>query len=112
MEKDMHIKPDGPSVSTSPDEDLHATKEADGIRDVAADLFLEIGEYSPEELEAERTTVRKKLDMIIMPMYVDPHPVAYGTSSHCAPASASHTACNSSTSCPSTTHQHTPSYPI
>ncbi|KAK0277893.1 hypothetical protein LTR35_009729 [Friedmanniomyces endolithicus] len=71
MEKDMHIKPDGPSVSTSPDEDLHATKEAEGIRDVAADLFLEIGEYSPEELEAERTTVRKKLDMIIMPIGVD-----------------------------------------
>ncbi|TKA43986.1 hypothetical protein B0A54_04749 [Friedmanniomyces endolithicus] len=68
MEKDMHIKPNGPSVSTSPDEDLQATKEADGIRDVAADLFLEIGECSPEELEAERTTVRKKLDMIIMPI--------------------------------------------
>jgi len=76
MEKDMHIKPNGPSVSTSPDEDLQATKEADGIRDVAADLFLEIGEYSPEELEAERTTVRKKLDMIIMPMYVALLPVA------------------------------------
>ncbi|TKA80893.1 hypothetical protein B0A55_01664 [Friedmanniomyces simplex] len=68
MEKDTHIKSDGPSVLPPSNEDTVATKQTEGLRDVAADLFLEIGDYSPEELEAERTTVRKKLDMIIMPI--------------------------------------------
>ena len=39
-----------------------------GLRDVAADLFLEVGQYSPEELHSERAAVRKKLDLIIMPL--------------------------------------------
>lgn len=39
-----------------------------GLRDVNAGLFLEIRNYSPEELESEQVTVRRKLDMIIMPM--------------------------------------------
>jgi len=43
-------------------------KEDGGLRDVAADLFLEIRNYSPEELHSERLTVRRKLDSIIMPL--------------------------------------------
>lgn len=46
------------------------TKEDAGIRDVAADLFLEARQWSPEELQSERDLVRKKLDCIIMPMLV------------------------------------------
>lgn len=45
-------------------------KQIEGIRDVAADLFMEIRQYSPEELQSERALVRKKLDWVIMPMFV------------------------------------------
>ncbi|KAK5685401.1 hypothetical protein LTS10_003479 [Elasticomyces elasticus] len=68
MEKNMDIKSSSPTDSPDPEADISASKEHDGIRDVNADLFHEIGEYSHEELEAERVTVRKKLDMIIMPL--------------------------------------------
>ncbi|KAK3676950.1 hypothetical protein LTR78_003155 [Recurvomyces mirabilis] len=54
--------------SIPPGLDLDTTKEAEGLRDVAADLFLEINQYSPEELAAERKIVKRKLDMIIMPI--------------------------------------------
>ncbi|KAK5109880.1 hypothetical protein LTR62_006487 [Meristemomyces frigidus] len=47
---------------------MATTKEAEGLRDVAADLYLEINQYSPEELAAERKIVRRKLDRIIMPI--------------------------------------------
>ncbi|KAK3074980.1 hypothetical protein LTR53_002150 [Teratosphaeriaceae sp. CCFEE 6253] len=67
-EKSIDIKTTNPTGSSDPEADIAHTKETEGIRDVAADLFLEVGQYSPEELEAERVTVRKKLDMIIMPM--------------------------------------------
>ena len=47
-----------------------STKDGEGLRDVATDLFLEIQNYSAEELQSERATVRRKLDMVIMPMLV------------------------------------------
>ncbi|KAI6906060.1 MFS general substrate transporter [Hortaea werneckii] len=51
------------------DDFTKCTKENDqGLRDVNAHLFLEIRNYAPEELHAERLTVRRKLDWIIMPM--------------------------------------------
>ncbi|KAK3626203.1 hypothetical protein LTR56_019991 [Elasticomyces elasticus] len=65
MEKNMDIKSSSPTDSPDPEADISASKEHDGIRDVNADLFHEIGEYSHEELEAERVTVRKKLDMFL-----------------------------------------------
>jgi len=43
-------------------------KEDGGLRDVAADLFLEVRNYSSEELHSKRLTVRRKLDSIIMPL--------------------------------------------
>ncbi|KAI6856363.1 MFS general substrate transporter [Hortaea werneckii] len=51
-------------------EDLtKGTHENDeSLRDVSAHLFLEIRNYAPEELHAERPTVRRKLDWIIIPM--------------------------------------------
>lgn len=64
----MDIKESKSAESPTTDTNIGHIKETEGIRDVAADLFLEIGNYSPEELESERKTVRKKLDMIILPM--------------------------------------------
>lgn len=69
--QDSHdVKHDTTISPASDDLDVEATKEANGLRDVAADLFLEINQYSPEELAAERKIVKRKLDMIIMPMRV------------------------------------------
>lgn len=38
------------------------------MRDIGADLYLEVRQYSREELEAERKIVLKKIDWVIMPM--------------------------------------------
>ncbi|KAK5004714.1 hypothetical protein LTR28_008560, partial [Elasticomyces elasticus] len=50
-------------------------EDGKGMRDVAADLFLETQQYSPAELEAERAAVKRKLDQIIMPIVQLPHPL-------------------------------------
>lgn len=38
------------------------------MRDIGADLYLEVRQYSREELEAERKIVLRKIDWVIMPM--------------------------------------------
>lgn len=38
------------------------------MRDIGADLYLEVQQYSREELEAERKVVLRKIDWVIMPM--------------------------------------------
>jgi hypothetical protein len=38
------------------------------MRDIGADLYLEVQQYSREELEAERIIVLRKIDWVIMPM--------------------------------------------
>jgi hypothetical protein len=38
------------------------------MRDIGADLYLEVRQYSREELEAERKVVLRKIDWVIMPM--------------------------------------------
>jgi hypothetical protein len=38
------------------------------MRDIGADLYLEVQQYSREELEAERKIVLRKIDWVIMPM--------------------------------------------
>jgi hypothetical protein len=38
------------------------------MRDIGADLYLEVRQYSREELDAERKIVLRKIDWIIMPM--------------------------------------------
>ena len=38
------------------------------MRDIGADLYLEVQQYSREELDAERKTVLRKIDWVIMPM--------------------------------------------
>lgn len=38
------------------------------MQDIGADLYLEVQQYSREELEAERKVVLRKIDWVIMPM--------------------------------------------
>jgi hypothetical protein len=38
------------------------------MRDIGADLYLEVRQYSREELESERAIVLRKIDWVIMPM--------------------------------------------
>lgn len=99
-EKDMDIKASRPTGSPDPEADIMSSKEAGGIRDVNADLFLEIGNYSHEELEAERIIVRKKLDLIIMPMYGPQGSRDLYLKLTSMSEFVLHTACNSWTSCP------------
>lgn len=38
------------------------------MRDIGAELYLEVQQYSREELDRERAVVRRKLDWVIMPI--------------------------------------------
>lgn len=38
------------------------------MRDIGAELYLEVQRYSREELDAERKVVLRKIDWVIMPM--------------------------------------------
>lgn len=38
------------------------------MRDIGAELYLEVQQYSREELDAERKIVLRKIDWVIMPM--------------------------------------------
>jgi hypothetical protein len=38
------------------------------MRDIGAQLYLEVQQFSREELEAERRVVLRKIDWVIMPM--------------------------------------------
>jgi hypothetical protein len=68
-EKDTEISPARePSIDEG---QLAAEKQ---MRDIGADLYLEVQQYSREELEAERKVVLRKIDWVIMPM-VRPLPV-------------------------------------
>lgn len=61
----------------SPTEDGFVEKQ---MRDIGADLYFEIQQYSQEELDAERKTVLKKIDWVIMPIVcpVQPCPTLKG----------------------------------
>lgn len=55
-----------PAHSPSIDEGQMATEKQ--MRDIGADLYLEVRQYTREELDAERKIVLKKIDWIIMPI--------------------------------------------
>jgi hypothetical protein len=38
------------------------------MRDIGAELYLEVRQYSREDLDAERKIVLRKIDWVIMPM--------------------------------------------
>lgn len=48
------------------------------MHDIGADLYLEVRQYSREELDAERKIVLRKIDWVIMPM-VHPQSVPSAT---------------------------------
>lgn len=62
-EKELDI---APVSSPSVDEGQMAAEKQ--MRDIGADLYLEVRQYSREELEAERKVVLRKIDWVIMPM--------------------------------------------
>jgi hypothetical protein len=59
-----------PVVAPSIDEGQVALEKQ--MRDIGADLYLEVQQYSREELDAERKTVLRKIDWVIMPMVRTP----------------------------------------
>ena len=62
-------KKDGISpVATAPSIDEGNMAAEKQMRDIGADLYLEVQQYSREELEAERKVVLRKIDWVIMPM--------------------------------------------
>jgi hypothetical protein len=66
----MSEKQDAISSSPARDpsvEEGHVAAEKQ-MRDIGADLYLEVRQYSREELESERAIVLRKIDWVIMPM--------------------------------------------
>lgn len=55
-----------PARESSIDEGQLAAEKQ--MRDIGAELYLEVRQYSREELEAERKIVLRKIDWVIMPM--------------------------------------------
>lgn len=69
----MSEKKDGISpVATSPSIDEGQMAAEKQMRDIGADLYLEVRQYSREELDAERKIVLRKIDWVIMPMVLLP----------------------------------------
>lgn len=60
---DMKLAHDDGAVKSPHDE-----AEEKQMRDIGAELYLEVQQFSREELEAERDLVRKKLDWVILPV--------------------------------------------
>lgn len=55
-----------PTAAPSIDEGQLAVEKQ--MRDIGADLYLEVQQYSREELDAERKIVLRKIDWVIMPI--------------------------------------------
>lgn len=56
------------STAREPSIDEGQMAAAKQMRDIGADLYLEVQQYSREELETERKVVLRKIDWVIMPM--------------------------------------------
>jgi MFS family permease len=64
VEKETEIEPAAASPSIN-EAQLAAEKQ---MRDIGAELYLEVQQYTREELDAERKLVLRKIDWVIMPM--------------------------------------------
>jgi hypothetical protein len=64
----MSEKKDEISTARDPSVDEGNMAAEKQMRDIGADLYLEVRQYSREELDAERKIVLRKIDWIIMPM--------------------------------------------
>lgn len=64
-------KKDGISpVATAPSIDEGNIAAEKQMRDIGADLYLEVRQYTEEELDAERKIVLRKIDWVIMPIVI------------------------------------------
>ena len=82
MNKDAE-KEHGIAPVVSRDEGQMAAEKQ--MRDIGAELYLEVQQYSREELDAERKVVLRKIDWVIMPMVRTPSRLfcpCYGVRSH------------------------------
>jgi hypothetical protein len=57
-----------PEIAPAPSVDEGQLAAEKQMRDIGAELYLEVRQYSREELEAERKIVLRKIDRVIMPM--------------------------------------------
>lgn len=64
----MAEKQDDISPARDPSVDEGQIAAEKQMRDIGADLYLEVRQYSREELDAERKIVLRKIDWVIMPM--------------------------------------------
>ncbi|KAL5114366.1 hypothetical protein ACEQ8H_007756 [Pleosporales sp. CAS-2024a] len=64
----MPEKKDEVSAAREPHVDEGNLAAEKQMRDIGADLYLEVRQYSREELDAERKLVLRKIDWVIMPM--------------------------------------------
>lgn len=67
------IEKKSPDPVSAPDSDvaegsLEAAVADQHMQDIGAELYLEVQQYSKEELEAERKKVLKKIDRVILPI--------------------------------------------
>jgi hypothetical protein len=73
----MSEKRDTISPARDPSIDEGHTAAEKQMRDIGADLYLEVRQYSREELDAERKIVLRKIDWVIMPMVHDPSIISH-----------------------------------
>lgn len=59
-------------VATAPSIDEGQIAAEKQMRDIGADLYLEVRQYTREELDEERKVVLRKIDWVIMPMVRPP----------------------------------------
>lgn len=57
-------------IATSPSIDEGQIAAEKQMRDIGAELYLEVRQYTREELDEERKIVLRKIDWVIMPMVI------------------------------------------
>ena len=64
----MTEKEKQPEIAPAPSVDAGELAAEKQMHDIGAELYLEVRQYSREELDAERKIVLRKIDWVIMPM--------------------------------------------
>lgn len=64
----MTDKEKDPEIAPTPSVDEGQLAMEKQMRDIGAELYLEVRQYSRDELDAERKVVLRKIDWVIMPM--------------------------------------------
>jgi len=61
-------------IATSPSIDEGQIAAEKQMRDIGAELYLEVRQYTRAELDEERKIVLRKIDWVIMPMVISSPP--------------------------------------